>query len=46
MGNQYQSIVPSKLNYITLLSHRTNDTELTSTVEFNTSGYDDAIGCL
>ena len=35
MGNQSQTIIPSKLNYFTLLSHQTNNTEPKSTIGFN-----------
>jgi len=28
MGNQRQTLIPSRLKYITLLSHQTNNTEL------------------
>lgn len=39
MGNQREILVPSRLKYITLLSHQTNNSELKSTVGFNASIY-------
>ena len=35
MGSQRQTLIPSRLEYITLLSHQTNNTELKSTIGFN-----------
>jgi len=35
MGNQYETFIPSRLKYITLLSHQTNNTELKSIIGFN-----------
>ncbi len=46
MGNQRQTLIPSKLNYITLLSHQTKNTELKSIVAFNASTYDNGIDYL
>ncbi len=46
MGNQYETLIPSRLNYITLLSHQTNNSELKSTVGFNASNYNDIIDYL
>ncbi len=43
MGNQRQTLTPSKLNYITLLSHQTNNTELKLTIGFNISIYDNVM---
>jgi len=37
MGNQYETLIPPKLNYITLLSHQANNTELKSMIGFNAS---------
>ena len=39
MGNQCETIIPSNLGHITLLSHQTNNTELKSTIGFNSSIY-------
>ena len=36
MGNQRETLIPSRLKYITLLSHQTNNSELKSTIGFNT----------
>ena len=36
MGNQRENLIPSKLKYITLLSHQTNNTELESIIGLNT----------
>ncbi len=46
MGNQYKTLIPSKLKYITLLSHQTNNTELKSIIEFNAFIYDNRIDYL
>ncbi|KKN15195.1 hypothetical protein LCGC14_0988490 [marine sediment metagenome] len=35
MGNQRETLIPSRLKYITLLSHQTNNSELKSTIGFN-----------
>ncbi len=35
MGGQSETLIPSRLKYITLLSHQTNNTELKSTIGFN-----------
>jgi len=37
MGNQYETLIPSRLKYIALLSHQTSNSELKSTVGFNAS---------
>ncbi len=44
MGNQYETLVPSKLNYITLLSHKTNNTKVKLIIGFNVPTYDNRIG--
>ncbi len=44
MGNQYETLIPSKLNYITLPLHQTNNTELKSIMGFNVPTYDNRIG--
>ena len=46
MGNQRKTLIPSKLKYITLLSHQTNNTELKSTIGSNASIYDNTIDYL
>ena len=46
MGNQRETLIPSKLNYITLFSHQTNNTELKSIIESNASIYDNRIDYL
>ena len=46
MGNQYETLIPSKLNHITLLSHQTNNTEHESIIEFNTLIYSNTIDYL
>ena len=45
MGNQREHLIPSKLNYITLLSHQTRNTE-PKTIRFNVSIYDNTIDYL
>ncbi len=35
MDNQYETLIPSKVNYITLIFHKTNNTELKSIIGFN-----------
>lgn len=46
MGNQRETLIPSRLKYITLLSHQTNNTELKSTTRFNVSIYNSTIDYL
>ncbi len=46
MGNQYETLIPSKLKYTTLFSHRTNNSQLKSTIEFNLSIYNNLIDYL
>ncbi len=46
MGNQRGTLIPSKLNYITLLSHQINNSELRSTIGFNAYIYGDMMGYL
>jgi hypothetical protein len=46
MGNQYETLIPSILKYITLLSHQTNNTELKLTIELNACIYDNIIDYL
>ena len=46
MGNQRQTLIPSKLKYITLTFHKTNNNKLEPTIGFNASIYDNAIECL
>ncbi len=46
MGNQYETLIPSRLEYITLLSHQTDNSEFRSTVGFNASIYDNTIDYL
>ncbi len=46
MGNQREILVPSRLKYITLLSHQTNNTKLELTIGFNASIYDNIIDYL
>jgi len=43
MGNQYETIIPSKLKYITLFSHQTNNSEVKRTMGFNASIYNNRI---
>ncbi len=43
MGNQCETIIPSRLNYVTLLSHQTNNTELKSIIAFNASIHNNII---
>ena len=46
MGNQYETLIPSKLKYIPLTFHKTNNTKLKSIIELNTSIYDNTINYL
>jgi len=46
MGNQRETLIHSRLKYITLLSHQTNNTELKSIIGFNTSIYHNTIDYL
>ena len=46
MGNQYETIIASRLKYITLLSRQTNNSEVKSIVGFNTSTYNNTIDYL
>jgi len=46
MGNQHETLIPSKLKYITLLSHKTNNSELRSTIGFNAFIYNNTIDYL
>ena len=46
MGNQYETLIPSRLKHITLLSHQTNNSELKSTVGFNASIYNNIMDYL
>jgi len=46
MGNQCETLIPSRLKYITLLSHQTNNTELKSIIGFNAFIYNSATNYL
>lgn len=46
MGNQRETLIPSKLNYISLTLHKTNNNKLESIIELNTSIYNDMIDYL
>ncbi len=46
MGNQYETLIPSRLKYTTLFSHQTNNTEPKSIIGFNTFIYDSGIDYL
>ena len=46
MGNQRETLIPSRRKYITLLSHQTNNTELESMIGFNASIYNNTIAYL
>ena len=43
MGNQRETLIPSRLKYITLLSHQTNNSQFKLTVGFNASIYNNTI---
>lgn len=43
MSNQYESLIPSKLNYIPLTFHKTNNNKLKLTIGFNICIYDSEI---
>ena len=46
MGNQRETLIPSKLKYITLLSYQTNNYQFKSTTGFNASIYNNTIDYL
>ncbi len=46
MGNQRKTLIPSRLEYITLLSRQTNNTELKSMIGFNALVDNNPIDCL
>ncbi len=46
MGNQHETLIPSRLEYITLLSHQTNNTEIKSIIGFNAFVYNNTIDYL
>lgn len=46
MGNQRETLIPSRLKYVTLLSHQTNNSEVKSIIGFNASIYDNTIDYL
>ena len=39
MGNQYETLIPSRPKYTPLFSHQTNNTKLKSIIESNASIY-------
>jgi len=43
MRNQYETLIPSRLKYISLTFHKTNNSKLELTIEFNTSIHDNII---
>jgi len=46
MGNQYETSIPSRLKYITFLSHQTNNPKLKLTIGFDASICDNTIDYL
>jgi len=46
MGNQRETLIPSRLKYITLLSHQTNNSQFKSIIGFNASIYNSGIDYL
>ncbi len=46
MGNQCQTLIPSSVEYMTLLSHQTNNCQFKSIIGFNASTYDNGIDYL
>ncbi len=46
MGNQYETLIPSRLKHITLIFHKTNNIKVKLTIEFNISIYDNTIDYL
>ena len=46
MRGQRKTLIPSKVNYITLLSYQTNNTKVKLTIRFNISIYDNKIDYL
>ena len=46
MDNQYDALVPYRLEYISLTFHKANNTKLKLTIELNISIYDNRIDYL
>ena len=46
MGNQCETFIPSRLKYITLLSHQTNNSQFKSIIGLNAFIYDGGIDYL
>ncbi len=46
MGNQYETLIPSRLKYTTLLFHQASNTELKSTIGFSISIHNNRIDYL
>ncbi len=46
MGNQRETLIPSRLKYITLLSHQTNNSQFKSIIGLNASIYNSGIDYL
>ena len=46
MGNQRETLIPSRLKYITLLSYQINNTKFRLTIRFNISIYDNIMDYL
>ena len=46
MDNQYDALVPYRLEYISLTFHKANNTKLKLTIELNISIYDNRINYL
>ncbi len=46
MGNQYETLIPSKQDHIPLTFHKTNNTELKLITGFNISIYNNRIDYL
>jgi len=46
MGNQHETLIPSRPKYMTLLSHQANNSQFKSIIGFNTFIYDDIMDYL
>lgn len=43
MGNQHETLIPSRLKYVTSLSHQTDNSQFKSIIEFNASIHNSGI---
>jgi len=43
MGNQHETLIPSRLEYVTSLSHQTDNSQFKSIIGFNAFVYNNVI---